>query len=570
MLFNNQCLTHGTDCILGALQNILGLIKTTLQNVSAPMTVQEAEITSGNEDSVVIEIEAEVLGQKKLIDNLTGLSEALKEFLLNIIETASKSGRILPSGNILVTRSQVLELIKQTKLDQQKKVRGVSTPLFSRRIKELEAIKVNHTTVCEGATHYKKQSQSRYVHYLLKDMTPLVALPPLIKKAPASRRTKTVIGIQKQLLKESTDLIYLNTDAQLDVFLHQQLFNGILDAAMRLSHKDERKVIKVIYPIKNEEIVIEATCSTAENSGIAMLTDQRAMRPLMAYCKKEVVARREKLKSMHGDHYSPSMVPNHFQIDIHELCVLMDLKVVSANIESAVAMMHRLADTNYQVDASASPWFKRNFSLLWQVNDKESDIFNLRFIHNLDIAKDHTELEDLFGKRLGEMKPRYYKFSLEPRLFYSMVIDDNSTLFISHKDLSKENSGIIQRFYNWAKYWVGVREKFGMPNKWYSIHELHAMLTPAARLDNFVTNFKAGIEKHKIRDITEDLPENVEKSTISLVYGYYVYYECRDNGDYFRFERNREDPLVGDNSTHNIRTRNNLLNDASIIEVEHE
>jgi len=132
-------------------------------------------------------------------------------------------------------------------------------------------------------------------------------------------------------------------------------------------------------------------------------------------------------------------------------------------------------------------------------------------------------------------------------------MDDTSTFFISHPALSSEQSGIIHRLYNWARFWVSGRERTNVSQKWYTLVEMHEKLTPAARLDNFRRYFLRALAKKAVGDFT------LGKSGCSLVYGYYVHYKSEDGHDYFRFERDKTDPIVGDNSAHNVLTRQDLI-----------
>jgi hypothetical protein len=95
-----------------------------------------------------------------------------------------------------------------------------------------------------------------------------------------------------------------------------------------------------------------------------------------------------------------------------------------------------------------------------------------------------------------------------------------------------------------------------MRNKWYSVVDMHEKLPPAARFDNFRTHFISALEKFAV-----DGNFKRGKAGKSLVYGYYVYYESRTDGEWFRFERDRNDSIVGDNSRHNVLVRQNLLED---------
>lgn len=532
-------------------------------------------------DTVIIELDSVVLGQKKLIQNLRTIPSNLITFLENVIDTANHAGKYTSSGTVSVTRKSVLAHCQSLKVNGEKKRSGSSPALFSRRIGALIAIVLpNKNKVCTLSVHYKSSSRERLHHYIVSDLTGLVSLPQIKpEKQQISRRTKSIVNVQKELFRSDDSYIFLDGHTKLNVHWHQQIFNGFLDTAMRMSHKDKRKVIDVVYRFKGKPLYIRATCSTDENSGIAVLTDQRAMRPLIAFCKKQISYRRESLRGKIGDMYTPSMIPNHFRLDIHDLCSMMGMKPLSENIDIAVSMMRRLADTTFKVDARENGEFQKTFSIIWSPEDRTSDTFEFRFLQNLDISHETNHMEDLFGNSAAELRPRFYTFTLEPRLFYSLVLDESPLLYISHADLAKEQSGITQRFYNWARGWVSGRNKPGLNNKWYEIHAIYTILTPAARFDNFRRHFIAALLKFEIKQdsaepteisdaeiqlIKFDGPSRTKKEVLKItsrIYGYYVHYEKRPEGEFLRFDRDPNDPIVGNNSIHNIRVRENLIED---------
>lgn len=517
-------------------------------------------------DSVIIELDQIVLTQAPLVQNLMSISAGLQTFLLNLIaatiEHGVDAGSVFHLGlkpepdstneNKLVTRKRLQDFILKAKGPDA--TRGASDALVSKRLGELAALNVAVSKVYTGVS-----GKEKYYHYRVTDLIRLASLPPVRKhvKIKKGRRTKTQVMLQKEFFLKDEKAIFLQGHKELSVHIHQRIFNGILDSAMRLSHKDQRQEIEVSYTVMGKPLIIRATCSTGADSGISTLTDQRAMRPIIAYCKKEIARRKAQLIAQHGENFMPSMVPNIFKLDIYDLCMLMGMKPLSENINQAVAMMRRLADTSFRVDARKNQWFKENFSMMPGSDGVISDIFEFRFLSNLEIAEDHGAMADLFNAPPEELRPRFYTFSLEIRLFYSLVLDDSSTIFISHQDLSSEQSGIIQRLYNWARFWVSGRERPNVSQKWYSLVEMHEKLTPAARLDNFRIYFLRALSKKAIGEFQLGVGGK------SLVYGYYVYYQYKDGTDYFRFERDRNDPIVGDNSKHAVLLRQSVLDDLS-------
>jgi hypothetical protein len=488
----------------------------------------------------------EILSQGNLIKNLSSIQKSLKNFLFAIHHAALELNKDSPDDDFYyVSRGMI-------KTQLEKNGFGCSDALVSRRFKELVELKV-----CERTIHIQNNRSRRNI-YTLSDISLLAALPSIAKKTPEKdkRRTKTIVNVQKDLFNHEANGMLLDNPASL-IYFHEQLFNGVLDAAMRLSGRDARKVIEVTCNVAGAPLVITSSCSSIDGSNIAVLADQRAMRVVESFCKKEIVNRRLKLQDQHGSMYTDSMVPNLFHIDIHDLCKLMGMKVVNTNLDSIVEMMRRLADTTFTVDARNNKWFRESFSAMPAGFDGSvvGDTFEFRFLQNFEIAHGNGVLEDLFGAPLAELRPRFYSFSLEMRMFLSLLHDDSTNIFLSHEGLSVERSGIIQRTYNWMRAFI--RDDSG--SRWYSISELKDRLIPAVRLDNFSTYFKTAISNFQINDSWKN-----GVSGEALVYGYYVEYERRNGEDMFCFKRDPSDPIVGVNSRHEVLKRQQMLLDRSM------
>lgn len=498
------------------------------------------------DDTVIIEVTPKVLGQDSLIDSVTSLFDSQKKFLKDLIAVAETID-VSSDGNTLVPRKALQEYILNNK-------GKASDPLISKRLKSFVDLEIADFT-----THMQS-GRSRINHYLIRDLAPLAAKPAVNNKGnskPASRRTKTIVTRQKELFRQDNNSVLLENPSAISIFFHEQVFNGVLDAAMRLSPKDDRKEIIVDAKVAGKPLRIIATCSSSDDSAIAVLTDQRAMRSIISYCKKEIATRKARMVAEQGeDEFNPLAIPNSFRIDIHDLCDLMRMQCVNTNLDQIVQMMQRLADTKFRVDATQNDWFRDSFSL--QPGGKsgpKSDTFEFRFLTNFEIAHENAKIEDLFGADLTELRPRFYTFSLEIRIFYTLLLDGSSNLFLSHDSLASERSGIIQRFYNWARAYISGRPKKGLENRWFTMREMYDHLTPAARFDNFRTYFLRALEKFACKDVKWKRGASGK----SLVYGYYVFYERRNGEDCFRFERDPTDEIVGDNSRHNVLLRKSMM-----------
>ena len=516
-------------------------------------------------DGVVIRISDQVRFQRSLIINLKSIQSAIKSFLLHVLNAADKS-QFVSNGHIYVSRLQVKReyaiasslkstTVKPTSSNDSNNEGLPSDGLIARRLGELTKLGVaSLVSSAKDPSITKDASLLRQNIYIIEDIAPLASLPTLpsaLKDKIPKRRTAALIYAQKELFSESDQLILLKEPSKISVHIHDGLFNGIIDAAQRLSHKDPRsKSIRAELMVAGSPLSVVATCSSGEGSEITMLSDQRAERCIRNYCQKEILYRKSEYIGKHGeDHFIPSIIPNFFVIDLHDLAVLMGLQVTSQNLDSIAAMMRRLNETTFRVDASKNAWFKDVFSL---TSENKADVYEFRFLHNLDVAYDRSNVPDLFESNQFSSRPRFYSFSLDLRTFLSLAQTRNM-IFLSHPDLVKERSGTIHRFSNWARAFVGSRDKRGLSNTWYSIRDLHRKLLPASRFDNFKTYFLRSLKKFTI--------ESANGNTVYLVYGYYVYQKQQAGTHQFRFERDPNDPFVGDDSLHNALVRKNLLAD---------
>jgi hypothetical protein len=498
-------------------------------------------------ETVILELSPLALQQAKMVEMLSSISKPQKLFLLIAIELAKKAGES-PSGVYLIGRTQI-----QNELLVKKK--GASDSLISKRFFELKEL-----GVCTVEIHLQP-NRKKVNHYTINDLSPLANLipkEPSKKKKGRTRTSKGVVICQQEFFKNESKGLLLSNPSDL-IFFNEQLFNGILDICTRISGKDSRKTIEITFKIGGYPLTVTSSCSAKVGQNLLLMTDQRAMRSIISYCKKEVHYFKLKLKDKHGAAFDNRLIPNLFHIDIYDLCKLMGLKCVNASLDIVVGMMDRLSDTTFEIDASKNPWFQENFSMMFKESNNgndpiRSDRYKLRFLNDFESAKENDKLKDLFNDELNNLRPRFYTFSLETRLFYSLIQDNQYNLFKSHDGLSKERSGIVHRFYGWARAAIGGRAKFGIENKWFTVSELHQALTPGNRLDNFHSYFMRALKNHATSD-------NWEKGVggESLIYGYFIHYKRENGDDLFNIRRDISDPIVGDNSKHNSLIRKDKI-----------
>ena len=516
-------------------------------------------------ESVTVELSAAAVHQKALIRSLNTIPNSLKNFITTVIDIAIKNGPAdSEGGKFIVGRTQIQQVLAE-------QGNGASDGLISRRLTELK-----NANICsvEMTTLEKSQKRNRYRIESFADLALIVPARPAKASANQAdedrsrrRRAKTVVNAQRELFADDRKGLLLSGPEDI-IFFNEQLFNGILDTSMRVSSRDERKSIAVTYQVAGHPLRITSSCSAREGSGLLMMTDQRAMRCIIAYCKKRIEHLKLRLTEQYGENFDRRFIPNVFHLDINELCGLMDLVVSSVNLTNVVAMMERLSDTTFEVDASENPWFRDSFSMLFREVEGEkplrSDRYKIQFLNNFESASENENLRDLFGDSFESLRPRFYTFSLEARLFYSLISDDSFNLFLSHEELSSERSGIVQRFYNWARAYLSGRYKAGIERKWFTLQEMHGALTPGHRIDNFRNHFLNALEKFAVNDKWK----RGEGGT-SLIYGYYVHYRREEGEDLFQIQRDKDDPIVGDNSRHNVLLRQaqiGLLDSREFIE----
>lgn len=508
-------------------------------------------MTSSIDDSVLIELSTTTLEQTTLVEHLQGITPALKRFLICLIEHSKENG--LPGkGVVTVGRSQFQEALKKKKI-------GSSNASVSRNLGFLAEHKI------ATADHEFRQDGGRTAHYRITDLIPLASLSPLqvnIKKSDktvVSRRTKELLRMQRNVLKANSDLQLLESSEHLKLHLHEQIFNGVLDSAMRLSYSDKRvKTIECLYFFAGAPLHITTTCSSEEGSEIMASPDQRAMRSIISLCRQSILKYISKVNDRYDDETIKSWsaeeyilhIPNLFTVDIHILCEMMKISQKGEGPNTAASMLKRLNDTKFEVDTRDNDKFREMFSMTGK-----GDLLEFRFMSGLEITRENEQIKDLFGVR-GELVPRFYTFQLDPRIFKSLVLNAMgvlSTMFISHTGLASERSGMAQRFSNWARSFIGGREKGNLKDQQYDMYDMQERLSPGTRMDNFKKYFLDMMEKF---NTGEPLSKEHPKIT-ALVYGYYIHLDNSQpkQGMVITIERDRDDPIVGDNSRHQQHLR---------------
>ncbi|MFA7555283.1 MAG: hypothetical protein WCY88_13610 [Spongiibacteraceae bacterium] len=502
-------------------------------------------------EGVQVTLTPKAISQGELIDRLETIRPSQRKFLKTLLEVATKQANKTPDQSITLTRSVIQYALAEKKL-------GSSPSMISRHLGYLEK---------EGvaiAERERSHNGSTAVHFHIADFFLLMNLPSITKKhtdgtAVTNRWNSKRVKEERGVLRAREDHHLLDSTDHLKILIHEKIFNGVLDSAVRLSYRDSRtKLIECTYLYQGSPLYITTSCSSEEDSEIMASPDQRVMRALNSLCRRSLQRHLQKARETLGydvvDEWDDTAVmrsiPNLFSVDVNDLCRLMRFPENSDGEQAVVAMLRRLNDTKFSVDCRYNPAFKEMFSVSGM-----GDIIEFRYMQNLEITRMPKEVRSQNGVTLT-LVPRFYTFSLEPRIFTSLVFNvmgRYTSLFISHPELAYERSGMVQRFYNWARSYVGSREKTNLYLVEYDLQDMHERLSPATRADNFKHNYLNMIERFVL---DKPLSETNPKVT-ALIHGYFLHIDNSDpkKGPMTRIERDRNDPIVGDDGPHHRKLR---------------
>lgn len=455
------------------------------------------------------------------------LPDADATFLENLFEILSSH----PAGTV-IDRDEISEILKAAGQKH-------SSGLVTQRLRNLVKVGViSHTN--------RPVETVMCAVYELSDLSPLASLPRREQKKRAPRRPLKQIRQQELVLADDDSLHYLEKRDTSRPLFNDRLFMGILTAGMRMSANDPRQEILSEIRVRHEPIRIKTYCTSEEGSEIAVLADLRCARSLLSWAKQGIKAKCLDIESNRDEPPSEADFVNRFAINIYALLEFMDFTRDAHNLDAIRRMLTRLRQTEYEVDANDSPWFQQNLTRTGRSTKK---IY--RYLNNIEMVEEWRSDDDetmLVGsaQQIGRLKPIWYVFSFDQDLYESLVLDvlhGGGNLFLCHRELAKEKSGPIQRLYSWMRSYIGSREKPGLRNKFFSMQDLHEILLPSSRFDNFSKLF--------LRALSKKSPDGqLSDETTVLVYGYYIKVVKKAGTHYFNFRRDPSDPIVGDNSLH--------------------
>jgi hypothetical protein len=481
--------------------------------------------------SVILAISQEAASNIAQVQYASKLPNSLGNFLLVVVD-------LLKQNNFeSINRTELLNKVKN---NSGKPLGSARLSQNLKKLTELGVFSKETVTVSGSATTV----------YNLNNFDSLKLLPE--PKPRTVRRTRDIARRHEANLKNS-DYSYLsNSDNTLARNVHDQIFAGILDAGMRLSGKDTRKEITTEIIVAKQPLTITTRTRTSKDDGIALMSDLGMVRILLSWARSDLASRTRAFSDREGHDPEVNQLDNLFSISAFSLTEALGLKRTSgANVDRVVDIINRLATTEYEVDSTLSPWFREKFSF-----SNEAEIMRFKFLNNLEVKLDKRGTADMFEAKY-RYAPRYFTFSFDPRTFYVLAADaikgGGYYLFNSHPELSLDRSGITQRFYNWARAYIGGTRRKAIEDQWFSIEQMHAMLVPSARLDNFRRYFLRAVEK---KSVEGSLESGYLKA---LIYGYYVAVQKEESRTWVvNIQRDVNDPIVGLESTHQQMLRSEL------------
>jgi hypothetical protein len=437
---------------------------------------------------------------------------------------------------------------------------AASVGLVGKRIKELDTLGVLQESRCHIAGKASKiveltSLQPVFAHFASAERKTLI---------PSHRPIKNQLSLEIDKLSKEGSYLSFNDTVPPRI---ESLF-CILDAGMKLSGRDSRKSIECKYTFfENDHIVIQTSTLNREQSNIAYLSDERAMRALNGILLDQL---EDKYGSLDGLNIEQIGIKDeYFFFDIYELCWRMGLRPNDQNRKIARGMLARLRDTDFLIDATNSPYFMENYSL-------GAETAQYRYITEFYAKKEYAF--DDAGKRQVS-SDRFYLVKFHTAILTNLITVGRS--FISHDALASERSGLAHRLNNWAKAVIGVRPKNTVRPFRYTLDEFRERVMPSSRIDNFERDF-LNLMKRQCTELVEEGRAVHHEATvgwleegdnIAWLYGYYYQIEWDEAKiiEHRRIRRRRprtvkvyplitiwrdvEDVFVGDNSDHNKALR---------------
>lgn len=513
------------------------------------------------------------LKAKDQVSELIAVEEisALKEFCVALLNFAIDNNKEYVTRSELETaqRHHVAVVVK----GQPAKPMATAASTLSERIASLVEIKT--VFVYQDDLDIEGKSKKYRVHFI-KDLSGLISF----LKADAPQK-KSIIGRPKtksiKMMNEALStrgLIHLKAGNNL--VAHTQGAFAILLASCK-SGGDKQDVIEAEYKFTpTDRIKIRTTTSSDADIDILHISDHRIMVALNGMLRRE----NQDTDDLFG--YEPTrMVNGYCFFDIFALTKEIGLQANKSENRARVRkMVERLEATTFKVDASFSPHWQKYY-----MPDSSFSEAKYRYITEFYSASDWNDKQhenpDLNDIVVDEDEQRFFVVKFHPLISSSMETGDHA--FITHPSLKTEKYDLPHLINNWVKGVVGVSKfkEYPIGHHQYTIDIFGERCAPTIRIDNFERAFYSLAKRQDSKEDTEPHSESVRFSFDEngkiipdgtfWLNGYYfkvhvdeelsrtIYRKTRTMRRHrvkvypvLTIWRDKEDPLVGDNSDHNL------------------
>lgn len=524
-------------------------------------------------------------------------ASALADSKRLLVETAIRLGQTSPKG--VFDRRQLMAALSECQCD-------LTNARVGQLLQELTE---------EGAfERFRMPEEAITVYRMAADLSKFLVTSAQLRNEraqqtkPNSNEIRQEVAHQRQALMVSNAIEFLGESPT--VYYGERLMNGILDAAVRTGRNDKRKVIVTRYPLPvatsggftKEWIGIQAVCRSNAESQVIELPDLAVVYALNSLFVEHV-------ERKYGTDPDPARVRNLFVFDIIDLCEELGYDPKARDL--VASRLRRLRDTVFKIDVTDAPEFRAvfgyegrslvEFQYLTEfeiatetvvedlVNHGETDALaalkrdplyggELHSDATPDLfSSDGDELIDISRMQVVRRKPRFYFVKFNERHFWSLIEQARHHRFLVHEGLKQERLGIVQRFYSWAKAYIGVRPRHPKPEAvQFLLDEFHTVCLPSSDYRTFGPDIEKMAQKFLLPD-TQWQPEGLN---VALIYGYFLEIDFREEQiSEFRqrnyrgmrrrgrqrqcplltIYRDTNDALIGNNSAHNQALRQQKL-----------
>jgi hypothetical protein len=321
------------------------------------------------------------------------------------------------------------------------------------------------------------------------------------------------------------------------------LFHGVLDACVRLSSNDPRRVIETYYKFNSRDgINIKTKTLSGEENAIIIASDFRVVRALSGMFMKYVHER-------YGSKWDKAVVERDvmtqpFVFDIDDLCFeIFGVRGKGGYRRQAELILDRIRTTVFDIHGDGSDYFRTNFSFT------SGQFMEARFL--VEFYAQPVE---------ANQANRFFAVKFHTVFLKSLLHQK----YVAHRELNRERSGIAHRLATWGKIKIGVRPSAEHPRgKTYFLDELKNSVAPSALMGNFQRDF-IELLKRECVDQWDEAGVN-----LSRIYGYFYEIDFRQESILARMKmlgrkrkgrklypvvrvfRDVDDYIVGDDSPHN-------------------